>query len=97
MKSTRTGGKNDVIGFRRSEPIILSDFLPQFYQGRVCKYVARNRLSPASIEWGGLRRIRSHRVNGITSLLGAPCFSYELVILIQKHSEHVIRILSLIA
>ncbi|GBN20232.1 hypothetical protein AVEN_220577-1 [Araneus ventricosus] len=26
------GAKNDVIGFRRSEPIILSDFLPQFYQ-----------------------------------------------------------------
>ncbi|GBM62950.1 hypothetical protein AVEN_160230-1 [Araneus ventricosus] len=38
MKSTRTRAKNDVIGSRRSEPIILSDFLPQFYQGRVCKY-----------------------------------------------------------
>ncbi|GBO23594.1 hypothetical protein AVEN_73280-1 [Araneus ventricosus] len=24
---------------------------------------ARNRLSPVSIEWGGLRRIRAHRVN----------------------------------
>ncbi|GBO31142.1 hypothetical protein AVEN_249058-1, partial [Araneus ventricosus] len=40
MKSTRTRAKNDVISFRRSEPIILSDFLPQFYQGRVCKYAA---------------------------------------------------------
>nr|GBM27206.1 hypothetical protein AVEN_69392-1 [Araneus ventricosus] len=40
MKSTRTRVKNDVIGSRRSEPIILSDFLPQFYQGRVCKYAA---------------------------------------------------------
>ncbi|GBN56370.1 hypothetical protein AVEN_190201-1, partial [Araneus ventricosus] len=38
MKNTRTRAKNDVIGSRRSEPIILSDFLPQFYQGRVCKY-----------------------------------------------------------
>ncbi|GBN34390.1 hypothetical protein AVEN_184981-1 [Araneus ventricosus] len=38
MKSTRTGAKNDAIGFRRSEPIILSDFLPQFYQGRVQGY-----------------------------------------------------------
>ncbi|GBM52280.1 hypothetical protein AVEN_51716-1 [Araneus ventricosus] len=38
MKSTRTRAKNDFIGSRRSEPIILSDFLPQFYQGRVCKY-----------------------------------------------------------
>ncbi|GBN97172.1 hypothetical protein AVEN_181154-1 [Araneus ventricosus] len=38
MQSTRTRAKNDVIGSRRSEPIILSDFLPQFYQGRVCKY-----------------------------------------------------------
>ncbi|GBM54983.1 hypothetical protein AVEN_82531-1 [Araneus ventricosus] len=34
MKSTRTRAKNDVIVSRRSEPIILSDFLPQFYQGR---------------------------------------------------------------
>ncbi|GBM74114.1 hypothetical protein AVEN_144109-1 [Araneus ventricosus] len=33
MKSIRTRAKNDAIGFRRSEPIILSDFLPQFYQG----------------------------------------------------------------
>ncbi|GBM67927.1 hypothetical protein AVEN_185351-1 [Araneus ventricosus] len=41
MKSTRTRAKNDVIGSRRSEPIILSDFLPQFYQGRVCKYASR--------------------------------------------------------
>ncbi|GBO44354.1 hypothetical protein AVEN_16655-1 [Araneus ventricosus] len=40
MKSTRTRAKNDVIGSRRSEPIILSDFLPQFYQGRVCKYAS---------------------------------------------------------
>ncbi|GBM28891.1 hypothetical protein AVEN_128403-1 [Araneus ventricosus] len=40
MKSTRTRTKNDVIGSRRSEPIILSDFLPQFYQGRVCKYAS---------------------------------------------------------
>ncbi|GBN47691.1 hypothetical protein AVEN_229198-1, partial [Araneus ventricosus] len=40
MKSTRTRAKNDVIGSRRSEPIILFDFLPQFYQGRVCKYAA---------------------------------------------------------
>ncbi|GBL77065.1 hypothetical protein AVEN_12713-1 [Araneus ventricosus] len=24
---------------------------------------ARNRLSPVSVEWGGLRRIRVHRVN----------------------------------
>ncbi|GBM60697.1 hypothetical protein AVEN_43044-1 [Araneus ventricosus] len=40
MKSTRTRAKNDVIGSRRSEPIIFSDFLPQFYQGRVCKYAA---------------------------------------------------------
>ncbi|GBL95860.1 hypothetical protein AVEN_227109-1 [Araneus ventricosus] len=38
MKSTHTRAKNDVIGSRRSEPILLSDFLPQFYQGRVCKY-----------------------------------------------------------
>ncbi|GBN37545.1 hypothetical protein AVEN_135909-1 [Araneus ventricosus] len=38
MKSTRTRAKNDVIGSRRSEPIILSNFLSQFYQGRVCKY-----------------------------------------------------------
>ncbi|GBO06553.1 hypothetical protein AVEN_73014-1 [Araneus ventricosus] len=38
MKSTRTRAKNDAIGSRRSEPIILSDFLPQFYQGRVWKY-----------------------------------------------------------
>ncbi|GBN35974.1 hypothetical protein AVEN_22430-1 [Araneus ventricosus] len=42
MKSTRTRAKNDAIGSRRSEPIILSDFLPQFYQGRVCKYATRN-------------------------------------------------------
>ncbi|GBM38089.1 hypothetical protein AVEN_203215-1 [Araneus ventricosus] len=41
MKSTRTRAKNDVIGSRRSESIILSDFLPQFYQGRVCKYATR--------------------------------------------------------
>ncbi|GBN45041.1 hypothetical protein AVEN_64460-1 [Araneus ventricosus] len=41
MKSTRTRGKSDVIGSRRSEPIILSDFLPQFYQGRVWKYAHR--------------------------------------------------------
>ncbi|GBM57004.1 hypothetical protein AVEN_146034-1 [Araneus ventricosus] len=25
---------------------------------------AQNRLSPASVEWGGLRRIRAHRVKG---------------------------------
>ncbi|GBL92670.1 hypothetical protein AVEN_119071-1 [Araneus ventricosus] len=37
MKSTRTRAKNDVIGSRRSEPIILSDFLPQFYQGWPCQ------------------------------------------------------------
>ncbi|GBN57924.1 hypothetical protein AVEN_136376-1 [Araneus ventricosus] len=42
MKSTRTRAKNDVIGFRRSEPIILSDFLPQLYQGRVYKYAPRS-------------------------------------------------------
>ncbi|GBL78928.1 hypothetical protein AVEN_48900-1 [Araneus ventricosus] len=42
MKSTRTRAKNDVIGSRRSQPIILSDFLPQFYQGRVCKYASRS-------------------------------------------------------
>ncbi|GBN80922.1 hypothetical protein AVEN_213905-1 [Araneus ventricosus] len=41
MKSTRTRAKNDVFGSRRSEPIILSNFLPQFYQGRVCKYAFR--------------------------------------------------------
>ncbi|GBL85270.1 Multiple PDZ domain protein [Araneus ventricosus] len=40
MKSTRTRAKNDVIGSRRRKPIILSDFLPQFYQGRVCKYAS---------------------------------------------------------
>ncbi|GBO12777.1 hypothetical protein AVEN_192620-1 [Araneus ventricosus] len=40
MKSTRTRAKNDVIGSRRRKPIILSDFLPQFYQGRVCKHAA---------------------------------------------------------
>ncbi|GBO09310.1 hypothetical protein AVEN_275451-1 [Araneus ventricosus] len=45
MKSTRTRAKNDVIGCRRSEPIILSDFLPQFYQGRVCKYASGNSSS----------------------------------------------------
>ncbi|GBN57359.1 hypothetical protein AVEN_151178-1 [Araneus ventricosus] len=44
-KSTCARAKNDVIGSRRSEPIILSDFLPQFYQGRFCKYAYRaNRL-----------------------------------------------------
>ncbi|GBN69546.1 hypothetical protein AVEN_272677-1, partial [Araneus ventricosus] len=41
MRSTRTRAKNDVIGSRQSEPIILSDFLPHFYQGRVCKYASR--------------------------------------------------------
>ncbi|GBM18405.1 hypothetical protein AVEN_72744-1 [Araneus ventricosus] len=40
MKSTCTRGKNVDTGSRRSEPIILSDFLPQFYQGRVCKYAS---------------------------------------------------------
>ncbi|GBO23921.1 hypothetical protein AVEN_22237-1, partial [Araneus ventricosus] len=34
MKSTRTRAKNDVTGSQRSEPIMLSDFLPQLYQGR---------------------------------------------------------------
>ncbi|GBL96114.1 hypothetical protein AVEN_104345-1 [Araneus ventricosus] len=52
MKSTRTRAKNDVIGFRRSEPIILSDFLPQFYQGRVCKYATRQS------KWSGGYRDR---------------------------------------
>ncbi|GBN46675.1 hypothetical protein AVEN_254882-1 [Araneus ventricosus] len=42
MKSTRTRAKNDVIGSRRSEPIILSDFLPQFYQGRPRLSIAIN-------------------------------------------------------
>ncbi|GBO46079.1 hypothetical protein AVEN_112142-1 [Araneus ventricosus] len=48
MKSTHTRAKNDVIGSLRSEPIILSDFLPQFYQGRVCKYATGS-------EWVELR------------------------------------------
>ncbi|GBO29034.1 hypothetical protein AVEN_214045-1 [Araneus ventricosus] len=54
MKSTRTRAKNDVIGCRRSEPIILSDFLPRFYQGRVCKYAYG-----AFVGSGFFRRVRS--------------------------------------
>ncbi|GBL53426.1 hypothetical protein AVEN_119991-1 [Araneus ventricosus] len=46
MKSTRTRAKNDVISSRRSEPIILSHFLPQFYQGRVCKYATGRAFGP---------------------------------------------------
>ncbi|GBO29087.1 hypothetical protein AVEN_35088-1 [Araneus ventricosus] len=62
MKSTRTRAKNDVIGFRRSEPIILSDFLPQFYQGRVCKYAT------------GYGRLRSQSVKGRKSCFFTPDF-----------------------
>ncbi|GBN38603.1 hypothetical protein AVEN_147028-1 [Araneus ventricosus] len=40
MKSTLTRAKNDVIGSRRSELIILSDLVPQFYQGRVSCSIA---------------------------------------------------------
>ncbi|GBM56614.1 hypothetical protein AVEN_155956-1 [Araneus ventricosus] len=38
------------MGSRRSEPIILSDFLPQFYQGRVCKYAAGSRSDPGFLQ-----------------------------------------------
>ncbi|GBN92853.1 hypothetical protein AVEN_164643-1 [Araneus ventricosus] len=51
MKSTCARGKNDVTGSRRSEPIILSDFLPQFYKGRVCKY-ASGHGRPLPLETG---------------------------------------------
>ncbi|GBN28834.1 hypothetical protein AVEN_129562-1 [Araneus ventricosus] len=41
MKSTLTRAKNDVIGSRRSELIILSDLVPQFYQGRTLRRLRR--------------------------------------------------------
>ncbi|GBM95829.1 Speckle-type POZ protein-like [Araneus ventricosus] len=61
MKSTRTRAKNDVIGSRRSEPIILSDFLPQFYQGRVCKYAARSPVFAAMFK-NPMKECRENKV-----------------------------------
>ncbi|GBN00232.1 hypothetical protein AVEN_38746-1 [Araneus ventricosus] len=37
---------------------------------------ARNRLSPVSVEWGGFRRIRSHRVKASSTMASDGCFGY---------------------
>ncbi|GBM69540.1 hypothetical protein AVEN_70425-1 [Araneus ventricosus] len=78
MKGTRTRAKNDVIGSRRSEPIILSDFLPQFYQGRVCKYTSR---TPAiGGHFGDKSKMTENAIIFSISLLGEEIYRMYWVI-----------------